>query len=411
MEFQKLPYSPSDLASYDPCNCKYCHGTQPHKRWGILGKDCLVLVDTDKKEMYDNLSKVLPETFEVTSPRRGLPHKYFCVCGEQVPNKTLYLEGDVDDKGRLNGAGEIRAQNEYLVAPGTEITYKDLTTSEEKTGMYVISKNVPIARIEYAEFMAAVKTYSGKNQVQNITREEMANGVSSGMRHAKGIRYACHLIGKTKLDAETAFFEMQRWNQLNNPPMDEKDLKRQVRDACRYIANENQIPIEQVIGCGGIKNPIFVEIDQDDLKAKTEPIIPGDIKKVTYAEAQSLLAQGYEVTKRYAETVVVEGKASGSEQTNDDDKPIESQADRLIKYCLDEIPELFFDQHGTQYVRVKLAFNPLTLLEKELDLGNKSRHHDINDKSNTNRETPKNEDEEKIEGSPKKAETPLIAMS
>jgi hypothetical protein len=86
-EFQKHPYSPSDLSSYDPCFCKYCQGNHPHKRWGILGKDFLVLVDTDKKEMYNLLSKVLPETLEVTSPRRGLPHQYYCVCGEQVPNK------------------------------------------------------------------------------------------------------------------------------------------------------------------------------------------------------------------------------------------------------------------------------------------------------------------------------------
>jgi len=228
----------------------------------------------------------LPETLEVTSPRRGLPHKYYCVCGEQVPNKTLYLEGDVDEKGRPNGAGEIRANNEYLVAPGTEITFKDLATKEEKTGMYVISKNVPIARVEYDDFMAAIKPYLGHNQSQTITPEEMANGVSAGMRHAKGIRYACHLIGKVKLDAETAFFEMRRWNQLNNPPMDEKDLKRQVRDACRYIASENNIPIEQVIGCGGIKNPIFTELDTDEKQAapkelqqeSLEPISLKDLK-------------------------------------------------------------------------------------------------------------------------------------
>ena len=163
-EFQNKPYGPDDLDSDKPCFCKYCQGKHPHQRWGILGKDFLVLVDTDKKEMYDLLSKDLPETLEVTSPRRGLPHKYYCVCGEQVPNKTLYLDGDVDEKGRPNGAGEIRANNEYLVAPGTEITYKDLVTKEEKTGMYIISKDMPIARIEYTEFMAAVKPYFGKKK-------------------------------------------------------------------------------------------------------------------------------------------------------------------------------------------------------------------------------------------------------
>lgn len=360
-DFQNKPYGPADLASDKPCFCKYCQGKQSHNRWGILGKDFLVLVDTDKKEMYDLLSKVLPETFEVTSPRRGLPHKYFCVCGEQVPNKTLYIVGDVDEKGRPNGAGEVRANNEYLVAPGTVIAYKDKLTGEEKTGMYLVSKNVPIARLEYSDFMAAVKPYFGKNQSQTITPEEMANGVSAGMRHAKGIRYACHLIGKAKLDAETAFFEMQRWNQLNNSPMDEKDLKRQVRDACRYVAEQNQIPIEQVIGCGGIKNPIFEELDADEQhegnREKTKPIIPADIKKVTYTEAQPLLEKGYEVTKKYAETVVVEKKAvDPNQQTPADKKPKESQADRLYKLFLETDVELFHDQNGTEFAQIPNSY-------------------------------------------------------
>ena len=347
-EFQNKPYSPVDLDSNNPCFCKHCNERQPHKRWGILGKDFLVLVDTDKKEMYDLLSKALPETLEVTSPRRGLPHKYYCVCGEQVPNKTLYLEGDVDEKGRPNGAGEIRANNEYLVAPGTEITFKDLATKEEKTGMYVISKNVPIARIEYPDFMATVKPYFGRNQSQTITPEEMANGVSAGMRHAKGIRYACHLIGKAKLDAETAFFEMQRWNQLNNPPMDERDLKRQVRDACRYIASENNIPIEQVIGCGGIKNPIFAELDG-------EAELTNSIIKVPTTGADQYLAQGYKTKKIYAESVVLERKIETT--TENDDGTKESQQDRLIRYCMEETVEFFVDQHQTPFARIKEAYS------------------------------------------------------
>jgi hypothetical protein len=121
------------------------------------------------------------------------------------------------------------------------------------------------------------------------------------------------------------------------------------------------------------------------------------------------LAQGYEVTKRYAETLVVEKKATGSEQTNDD-KPIESQADRLIKYCLDEKPELFFDQHGTQYVRVKLAYNPLTFLETEAKSPDSLRCCDVYDKSNTKGETKNNEAEEKIEESPKIAETTQVSQ-
>ena len=191
-----------------------------------------------------------------------------------------------------------------------------------------------------------------RNQSQTITPEEMANGVSAGMRHAKGIRYACHLIGKTNLDAETAFFEMQRWNQKNNPPMDEKDLKRQVRDACRYIASANSIPIEQVIGGEGIKNGlVFAELDKDENQADQQP---DSIIKVPTSEADKYLAQGYKTKKIYAESVVLERTTTETETENPNDQLKESQADRLVKLCLEKKIELFFDQHKDPYARVKI---------------------------------------------------------
>jgi hypothetical protein len=87
------------------------------KRWGVVGRDGLVLIDADKPEMDNILRKILPPTFEVTSPRRGLPHRYYVVVGGRVENKILHLPGDTRDDDK---AGEIRAQNMYLVAPGTE---------------------------------------------------------------------------------------------------------------------------------------------------------------------------------------------------------------------------------------------------------------------------------------------------
>jgi hypothetical protein len=120
-------YSPDALDSYP--------------RWGICGKDFLVLIDTDDKQMYDAIAKVLPSTFEVTSPKRGLPHRYYVVCGEQVPNKTLHIPNVFDEKGRLKAMGEIRANDEYLVAPGTEITWKD-KAGEMQTGMYQVTNEL-----------------------------------------------------------------------------------------------------------------------------------------------------------------------------------------------------------------------------------------------------------------------------
>jgi predicted transcriptional regulator len=201
--------------------------------WGINGKDSLVLVDADRVEMADVLRQILPATFEVLSPRRGLPHFYYVVKGEPIPNKTLHLHGEEE------GAGEVRAQNYYLVAPGTEIRYKDLRTSEEKTGQYRIIQDRPFAVLSSADFMKTIKPYLGKDKTQKITLEHMRKGVPQGTRHAMGIRYADYLIGVQQLDYATALFEMKKWNQLCQPPMDEKDLERMVKNAIGYVATNS----------------------------------------------------------------------------------------------------------------------------------------------------------------------------
>jgi len=217
--WQNKLYGPESLDSYP--------------RWGICGKDNLVLMDSDKIEMYEALSKVSPDTFEVTSPRRGIPAKYLIVCGKQVPNKTLHLNGEEE------GAGEIRADNEYLVTCGTEITFKDLVTGEQRTGVYKITKNIPIARMEYDDFMKAVLPFLGKDSTQKITFKQMREGVPSGTRHAQGIKYATFLVGVQKFDSVTALHAMQDWNKLNLPPMEENDLIRMVENASGYVlANE-----------------------------------------------------------------------------------------------------------------------------------------------------------------------------
>lgn len=198
--------------------------------WGICGKDGLVLVDADKVTMDEKLREVLPPTFEVKSPRRGLTHFYLVVEGGVVSNKVLFLKGEEE------GSGEVRAQNYYLVAPGTEIRYRDLRTSEPKVGRYIITQNRPIAKIQYEDFMKAIEPYLGRDTSQKITFEQMRNGVPQGTRHAQGIKYATFLIAVQKFDYATALQEMVRWNQLCDPPMPEADLERMVKNALGYVA-------------------------------------------------------------------------------------------------------------------------------------------------------------------------------
>jgi len=150
-------------------------------------------------------------------------------------------------KGEDEGCGEIRAQNYYLVAPGTEIHYRDLRTSEPKIGTYTITQDRPFAKMRYDDFMKLFEPYLGSDPKQPITFEQMRKGVPQGTRHAQGIKFANYLVGVQTFDAATAFHAMQEWNKLNDPPMNEADLKRMVENALARKSKTDNIaePVEK----------------------------------------------------------------------------------------------------------------------------------------------------------------------
>jgi len=201
-------YSPEDLEDYP--------------RWGIAGKDGLVLIDADNEEMSKLLREALPETLEVESPRRKLPHLYFHVVNGEVGNKILHLPKEKD------AVGEIRAQNQYLVCPGTVISYGDLESGETKKGEYHILENRPIAKLEYKDFMERIKKYLGSDPTQKLTKAQMRDGVFKGDRHYVGIKQAAYLVGLDQ-DEITVLFNMKVWNKLCHPPLPESEIERMVK--------------------------------------------------------------------------------------------------------------------------------------------------------------------------------------
>ena len=187
--------------------------------WGIMGGDFLVPIDTDKQEMADIIRKVLPRTFEVLSVGRKLPHFYFLVWGKNntaPPNGTLHIPGDLDEKGRAIGAGEIRVNNQYIVAAGTDVDYYN-KDGEHIQGRYKIINDVPIAKMEYDDFTNALKPYRTENE--KIILDEMQQGIASGKRHAKAMSYAYHLIANLRLGYDLALTELNRFGKLCDPPL------------------------------------------------------------------------------------------------------------------------------------------------------------------------------------------------
>jgi P4 family phage/plasmid primase-like protien len=191
-------------------------------RWGIMGGNFLVPIDSDKQEMADIIRKVLPRTFETLSVGRKLPHFYFLVWeknGTLPPNGTLHIPNDNDEKGRPIGAGEIRIGNEYLAAPGTDVDYFN-KKGEHIQGQYSIINDVPIAKMDYDDFTKALAPYRGSDK---ITMEEMKGGVASGFRHQKAMSYAYHLIANLRFGYDLALIELSRFGKLCDPPLTDQE--------------------------------------------------------------------------------------------------------------------------------------------------------------------------------------------
>lgn len=59
-------------------------------------------------------------------------------------------------------------------------------------------------------------------------------GVTEGKRNDSAFNLARYLIFKAKLDFDTVWFEIQRWNKGNNPPLSEKELTSVLDSVSKY---------------------------------------------------------------------------------------------------------------------------------------------------------------------------------
>jgi len=357
-DFQNKLYGPNDLETYP--------------RWGIIGKENLVLLDFDKQTIYDIMKTRLPQTLEVKSPKRGLPHYYLIVCGKQVPNLKFHVPGDtyVNAKGATvkNPSGEIRADNHYLVAPGTTIRYED-TNGIWLTGEYTITNDVPIARLEYDEFMKAVQGYLMEAAGERIlTDEKLFNGVSEGERHDTVFRYACRLIGDNPEGGFPALLALEMLERYNNEklfdkagnhaPVEKDFLIRVIKEALEKASKSSEIPAAKIaeLGFTTIKER---ENQGENLQSKDGILAPEERLDVSNDKLNEYLAKRYEVSKQYETHAILVKKAltTNTETQQENDGPRLSQADRLYKLVLAQNLEFFHDQNKTEFARIPIENN------------------------------------------------------
>lgn len=71
-----------------------------------------------------------------------------------------------------------------------------------------------------------------QGSVSNIG--QIISGVPEGQRNVSAFKYARHLFFFVRLDESTTWFELKRWNNVNKPPLDERELLTIFRSARNY---------------------------------------------------------------------------------------------------------------------------------------------------------------------------------
>ena len=181
----------------------------------------LVIVDFDE-DGYEEAHSLFNDTFTVKSGGKGKPHYYLKVVGA-IPNKKLVF-------------GDLKAHDGYCVAPGSHIDYYDETKGERVVGDYTIQKDAPIKEMLFDDFMDKVRPYFKDDSTDGdkLTEEQLTKGVTEGERHNVGIKTANLIVGKLNCNYTSALIAMETWNNKNNPPLPEPEIKQMVYDAVNY---------------------------------------------------------------------------------------------------------------------------------------------------------------------------------
>jgi hypothetical protein len=127
--------------------------------YGVYGGGRLVILDVDEGDSEGTKAiDALPSTFTVKSPHASIEaegHRYYSVEGDPVERLT-----EAFGKANLKLSwGEVRADNQYAVGPGSTLTdCKHGCCTPENPGRYAIANDVPIARITPDELVGVLST-------------------------------------------------------------------------------------------------------------------------------------------------------------------------------------------------------------------------------------------------------------
>jgi len=172
--------------------------------YGILcGRRGLIVVDFDSLEKYEEISKQLPPTLVVKTPR-GYHHHF--IVDKPVGQKFPF--------------GDVKGEGGYVLGPGCVVngkTYECVTTN-------------PIAHstLEKIQNILGVK-----ENFQKVDYQAAFKGTAPGNRNDSLFKLACSL--KTRgVEKPEVFAALKTANENNNPPLPEQELNLIVESAYKY---------------------------------------------------------------------------------------------------------------------------------------------------------------------------------
>jgi hypothetical protein len=210
---------------------------------------------SDKLLSIMNLEKLKSETLVVETPSGGY-HIYFS-CTGPVPSFNIIHQGEV--------LAEVRGDGRYVLAPpsravpksgGEPKQYRAISSAispaklsvDIRTEMLRILKrhgfNISINEESPALLEKAIssgKPYRGRPMP---CIEKLAQGVSAGFRNEAAMRMASFYLHLRKHRPDRAWSYLKSWNDLNNPPLPEREL---------YQCFRNVLDKGYVYGCSSLQ--------------------------------------------------------------------------------------------------------------------------------------------------------------
>ncbi len=176
----------------------------------------------DKSVIEKILPNALSETLVVKTGKGG----YHIYLRTNKMTKTMRLESSL---GRI----DLQSQGSYVVGP-----FSDHPNGNQYE---IISSVQKIITVDFDTIIENLIKLGFRIEEKPV-HEIMKGGIDEGNRHVAALKYAGHLLFKAKLEPQIVQFELERWNNSNNPPLPKTELNKIVQDAVSYHNQHNEEP-------------------------------------------------------------------------------------------------------------------------------------------------------------------------